>query len=67
MKTVRETTTKAGKRQVTVELDAGETLIAVKEDAYYELGEPLHGDVLDGHILANVQRVSWCSIEQKWR
>lgn len=55
-----------GKRHVLVEVDANEKLIAINEDAYYKLGEPMHEEVFAGHILADASLTCWCSIEQKW-
>ena len=65
-----------GKVRLFVELDAdehlrsyrdGQALVLIDPDAHYKLGEPMHEDVIAGHILADATRVHWCSIEQKWR
>lgn len=52
-------------RRVTVELDAGDKLIAISPDAMYRLGYP-HEDVVSGHTLADAVLTTWCSLEQKW-
>lgn len=54
-----------GRRRVTVELAPGERLVAISDDAFYRLGEPMD-EVLQGHIIAGAQRVAWCPVEQKW-
>lgn len=33
---------------------------------HYKLGEPMHEDVIAGHILAEARPAHWCSLEQKW-
>lgn len=43
-----------------------EDFINIKPSAHYRLGEPMHDDVIAGHILADTKRVRWCSLEQKW-
>jgi hypothetical protein len=53
------------KRRVTVELNPGETLIAIDDRVHYQLGEPLE-DVLPGHMLSNAVRVYWCPVAQRW-
>jgi hypothetical protein len=58
-------TLKSGKMRVTVDIDPGQKLVAIYEDAYYELGEPLD-DVVQGHIIADADRVTWCPIGQGW-
>lgn len=65
MKTISEKPIMHGRRRVIVELDANEVLLAVNEDAYYELGEPMD-DVMQGHILSKARLTCWCPIEQKW-
>jgi len=54
-----------GTTTLTVTIKPGETLIALQEDAFYELGEPMD-DVINGHILIDAKRVTWCPLEQKW-
>ena len=63
---VLKTVTKGNKTVVTVEINAGDKLIAINDDRYYQLGDPLN-DVVSGHLIADVKEVTWCSIEQKWR
>lgn len=65
MKTIRETTNRAGKRVVTVELGEGETLLSVKQADFYKLGY-LVEDVMAGYIIKDMERVYWDSLEQKW-
>jgi len=54
-----------GRRRVVFELEAGEELVAVRDGAHYQLGDPLD-DVVPSHILAAAHQVSWCPVEQKW-
>jgi hypothetical protein len=65
MKVTKETTRKDGVRTITVQLAAGEKLMAFKDDSYYRLGGQLD-DVVGTHCIAEGNRVVWCSIEQKW-
>ena len=65
MKITKDFTRKDGIRTVTVQLAAGERLMAFKEDSYYRLGGQLD-DVVGTHCIAEGNRVAWCSIEQKW-
>ena len=52
-------------RRITVELSPGETLLNIREGTYYRLGGQVD-DVVQGHVITEVQRVYWCSITQKW-
>lgn len=54
-----------GKREVVVELDAGEELVAYKKSGHYRLGGQID-DVVEWHVLADSQKVHWCHFEQKW-
>ena len=65
MKTVSTTQKPNGKRRVVVELDAGETLLAIRDCAHYKLGHPVD-DVMAAHILAEAEQVNWCSASQEW-
>lgn len=65
MKVIREKTNKQGKRIVTVELDSGEHLQALKPDAFYRTGYPQE-EVVQGHILIDCNQVTWCSLGQEW-
>jgi hypothetical protein len=65
MRVTKDFTRKDGVRTVTVQLAAGEKLMAFKEDSYYRLGGQLD-DVVGTHCIAEGNRVYWCSIEQKW-
>lgn len=65
MKIIRERINKAGKREVVVVLDDRETLIGVRVNAYYRLGQPVE-DVVGGHILTESREVAWCSAAQEW-
>lgn len=76
MKIIKSTPRPNGKTRLIVELEPDEDIHAVKEsnefltirpNDHYRLGEPLHDDVMAGHILAGARRVHWCSVEQKWR
>lgn len=52
-------------RRLVIEVPIHETIVAINEQGFYELGEPMD-EVLHGHILAQAHRVVWDSIEQKW-
>lgn len=67
MKTLLDRPTKDGKRRrVVVELEPGERLIAVRDDGFYTLGQPLE-DVVPGHVIGEALVSHWCPVEQKWR
>lgn len=40
--------------------------IHINPDKHYKLGEPMHDDVIAGHILADAKPVHWCSLGQEW-
>lgn len=65
MKITKDFTRKDGVRTITVQLAAGEKLMAFKEDSYYCLGGQLD-DVVGGYCIIDSSRVVWCSIEQDW-
>jgi hypothetical protein len=65
MKITRERTNKQGKRIVTVELDDGEHIQAIKPNSYYRTGYPQE-DVVGGYILLDSVPVTWCSLGQEW-
>ena len=44
----------------------GETIIKLDQGGHYKLGEPMHDDVIAGHILADAKPVHWCSLGQEW-
>jgi hypothetical protein len=64
MKTTKDFTRKDGVRTVTVQLAAGEKLMAFKDDSYYRLGGQLD-DVVGGYCIIEGERVVLCSFEQK--
>jgi hypothetical protein len=65
MRITKDYTRKDGIRTVTVQLAAGEVLIAINDDSYYRLNGQLE-DVVGGYCIIGSPRVVWCSIEQKW-
>lgn len=65
MKVIKEKVNRKGKREVLVELDAGEHIMAINPDYFYETGYPLE-DVIGGHIILDSVHVTWCSLEQRW-
>lgn len=65
MKVLSERINKQGKRVQTVMLDKCEHLIAVDEDSFYKLGGQVD-DVVRGHVLTEMDEVTWCSIGQEW-
>lgn len=66
MKTIRQTTKPNGVVRMTIELAPNEKLVALKDDSYYKLGEPMKDEVFAGHILADATPVYWCSLLQNW-
>lgn len=64
MKILKETESK-GKKRVTVELEAGERLISIKNGRHYKLGYPVE-DIVPDYVVAETREVSWCSVSQKW-
>ena len=52
-------------RTVTVQLVAGEKLMAFKDDSFYRLGGQLD-EIVGGHVITESEKVYWCSITQKW-
>jgi hypothetical protein len=69
MKIKHVKTLKDGRRHVLVELTKYDLMPVppVDPDAFYRLNEPVHEDIVVGHIIQNPQRVYWDSLEQKWR
>lgn len=65
MKVIRERINRHGRREVTVELDSGEHLQALKPDAFYRTSHP-HEEVVAGHIIIDCEHVTWCSLGQEW-
>lgn len=65
MKAISQKDLPGGRRRVTLELEPGEELLAVRDGAHYELGAPVD-DVIASHVLSATREVSWCSAEQKW-
>jgi hypothetical protein len=65
MKITKERINRQGKRIATVELDDGEHIMAVREEAYYKTGYPTE-EVVQGHIILESRRVTWCSLGQEW-
>lgn len=65
MTTIKDVALKNGRRRLTLELEPGEMLIRLRPNAHYRLAYP-HDDVMPTHVLDSIQRVYWCSIEQKW-
>jgi hypothetical protein len=55
-----------GSRFVTVQLDPGEKLIAIRDDASYRLGEPLDDTVVRGCQITEAKEVTWCVASQAW-
>lgn len=64
MKVIKETEVR-GKRRITVELDKGEELTALRGEGHYRLGYP-HDEVIAAHVITDAVPVVWCSFEQKW-
>lgn len=67
MKVLHTKHLKDGRRHVLVELAPTEQggLLFVKNDSYYKLGYPVE-DIMASHVIADMQRVYWDSLEQKW-
>lgn len=65
MKIISEKVVK-GKRRVTVELDEGEQVLAIRRDSHYRLGYPLEDQVIHSSRIENATEVYWCDGEQNW-
>jgi len=65
MKVIKEKVNRKGKREVLVELDAGEHIMSINPDYFYKTGYPLE-DVIGGYIILDSCHVTWCSLEQRW-
>lgn len=65
MKVIRERINRHGRREVTVELDAGEQLQAIRPHDFYRTGYPVE-EVLQGNIILDCEHVTWCSLGQEW-
>lgn len=65
MKIIREKINRRGKREVTVELDTDDKLMAFNDDRFYRLGWQVD-EVMAGSVITESDPVVWCSIEQKW-
>jgi hypothetical protein len=65
MRLISEKTRPNGARRVSVELAEGERLFAVRQDDHYRLAEPMHEDIVKGHVL-HPRLVVWCSLSQTW-
>lgn len=57
---------KNGKTRVVVDLDDGESLMAVATPGYYKLAYPLDDMIVRADLILGAERVTWCVIEQKW-
>ena len=56
---------KNGKFRVTLDLDPGEKLIAIRPDSFYKLGYPFQ-ETVQSHIIEDAQQVTWCPLGQEW-
>lgn len=65
MKIIKELKPTKGKRRVVIELDDGECVCAINDNAHYRLGDPMD-DVVPGYAISNPSLVTWCCITQKW-
>jgi len=65
MKVIKEKVNRKGKREVTVELDAGEHIQAINPNYFYRTGYPVE-DVIGGHVILDSDQVTWCSLAQEW-
>lgn len=54
------------KQRMTIELEEDEALVVVKANQHYSLGEPLIGEILPGHTIADIRPAHWCPVSQKW-
>lgn len=64
MRVIREKLVR-GKRQITVEVEAGEVLQGIDPDKVYRLGNPMDMNV-SGHYLTDLPEAVWCSASQQW-
>ena len=61
----RQRTNKDGLQELTVVLARGESLMGIREDSHYQLGQPVD-DVVGSHIILEAREVTWCSASQEW-
>lgn len=65
MKEISCKTLKNGKFRVTLEIDPGEKLMAIREGSFYKLGYPFQ-ETVQSHIIEDAQQVTWCPLGQEW-
>ena len=65
MKILKVAKTKLGKRRLTIELDDGEYIRAIKENSFYRIGETLQY-IVDSDDLHTANQVEWCVFTQEW-
>lgn len=65
MKIIRERINKKGLREAVVELDNGEYIQAIRQEAFYRTGYPVE-DVVQGHVILGSRQVMWCPLGQEW-
>lgn len=65
MKEISSKTLKNGKRRVTVDVDPGEELMALRPDSFYKLGYPFQ-ETVQTHIIQDAVQVTWCPLGQEW-
>lgn len=63
---VISTVAKGNNKRMTIELEPGEAIIVVKDGSHYKLGHPVE-DVVSANVIAESQRVTWCSASQEWQ
>lgn len=56
---------KNGKLRMTVEIDPGEKLLAIRKDSFYKLGYPFQ-ETVQSHIIQDAVQVTWCPLGQNW-
>lgn len=65
MKVLRQRINRKGKREVVVELEAKDKLVAFQEDRHYRLGGQVE-DIVAGHVILEASHTYWCSVAQEW-
>ena len=65
MKITKEAINRQGRRVVTIELDSDEHIQAIRPDGFYKTGYPVE-DVVQGHVILDSVRVTWCPLGQEW-
>lgn len=65
MKIISEKPSKSGGKRLIIELSSNEGIVSIQNDAFYKLGGQVE-DIVQSHVISEMEFVYWCSISQKW-